>query len=640
MSFDIKPLAKSTLVHPMLGKYAELWTISDGVSSMATFVAQIEKDALRRYAQSETERNEFKGAVFEMYGEFLIYRAGLDPRIGLSEYRPNAWKFEPGIDGRGVGLNGNPATVQFKYHGPNARSFNYNEVSGFAEASWKPRSPNTPKVLMTDTENMVVFTTADKIGKSKVYLDHNGTRVLTGTILQKLLNSLPTFWADFRKILGHPNELPKSNVGQWVKKPDTWKQCAHYNYLNSTPYKELTDDEKERLIWVYQEQNRWPADNNLQNLHTPHWLCQYMLGKLQKYINLQEASIGTFNSEFLSSAVLDYSVPSAQMDMITDSQPKADYLKQQLEFAEAGTKKVAFSGRGFDPSDIGRQYKVVLINPPSQRRSKEMTGSGGDKNGNSLWPLFVRQALAICETDGFGVFILPASWRRPGHKDWDLWNFLVKENTVRYLEIHGDNDACEVFGKGAPRFDLVIVQKTPNTLAARTEVRDELGQFSTDVLSARGYLAHYDFDAGQDFLALLNTDRIDVRQSYSLDARRQSKVKTAEHCFPCVHSIAQDGEPCVLYAKKFLPMFQVSKVIITENLDFGIYKDMKGEYGLTQNCFAIVVDSEAHADLVMVALKTLRFRRYIESHKWECVRIDFRMLGLLKKHFWAACLNH
>lgn len=58
--------------------------------------------------------NKFKGDVFEVFGELLIRLSSLDDRIGIHDYHP-VTENDTGVDGWGLALDGQPATVQFKY---------------------------------------------------------------------------------------------------------------------------------------------------------------------------------------------------------------------------------------------------------------------------------------------------------------------------------------------------------------------------------------------------------------------------------------------------------------------------------------------------------------------------------------------
>lgn len=66
------------------------------------------------HESGEDAANKFKGDVFEVFGELLIRLSPLDDRIGIHNYHP-VFKDDTGVDGHGIGLDGSPVTVQFKF---------------------------------------------------------------------------------------------------------------------------------------------------------------------------------------------------------------------------------------------------------------------------------------------------------------------------------------------------------------------------------------------------------------------------------------------------------------------------------------------------------------------------------------------
>jgi len=89
----------------------------DGVTNFSTLISSIEKISLdySKYSYSDVQGSDkMKGDLFEIFIEAFIKILGTNGQIGIGDYSPNNGD-DFGVDGYGLGINGQPVTIQIKY---------------------------------------------------------------------------------------------------------------------------------------------------------------------------------------------------------------------------------------------------------------------------------------------------------------------------------------------------------------------------------------------------------------------------------------------------------------------------------------------------------------------------------------------
>lgn len=135
----------------------------------------------------------FKGHSLELLAEYLIKANSADNRIGIYNYSP-IQEDDYGVDGEGVGENGNPATVQVKFRrGDWVLNANDDHLTNFVL-----RSYTTHNVKMEDKKNMLIITTALKVDERVMdNMLNSAVRVLHREALREMLDNRPEWWMRF-----------------------------------------------------------------------------------------------------------------------------------------------------------------------------------------------------------------------------------------------------------------------------------------------------------------------------------------------------------------------------------------------------------------------------------------------------------
>jgi DNA-binding ferritin-like protein (Dps family) len=177
--------------------YPFIWLCSDpsflldGCTKLNTFLNRLEQQA----AQS-LEPNDYKGSGFELFCEALINLSPVDKRIGINNYKPITHG-DTGVDGKGTGINGSPATVQCKFRQANyVLTANADHLSNFVMSSYGKFG-----VRVEDTDNMLIITSGKDIHHfTEVEMFDKKVRTLNREQLRKLVDNNAFFWDSFRTL--------------------------------------------------------------------------------------------------------------------------------------------------------------------------------------------------------------------------------------------------------------------------------------------------------------------------------------------------------------------------------------------------------------------------------------------------------
>jgi hypothetical protein len=187
---------ETKLIHPFLYNSHDLDGLLKGTHKLATYCGRLEKQSIlfpNRY-----EPQKYLGDGFEFFGEALIKLSPVDNRIGIGSFSP-ILEGDTGVDGVGIGIDGNPATVQFKYRSDNTQVLTANEdhLSNFVMSSLirygvNPKT-NTNMLIITTAEGLHYFTNNEMFQKQVRCIGYNQ--------LRELVDNNILFWNSFRELI-------------------------------------------------------------------------------------------------------------------------------------------------------------------------------------------------------------------------------------------------------------------------------------------------------------------------------------------------------------------------------------------------------------------------------------------------------
>ena len=181
------------ITHPFKNKAHDMTALLD-VQTIDKFCFNLTKQSKLFPDRIAPER--YKGDGLEMLVEFLLKSSPVDSRLGISDYNTVSLHRDYGVDGAGIGTNGNPATVQVKFRASNkVLTANNARLCNFSSTSTLRF-----KVLPTDNMNMLVITTGKGLHhftESEMFA--NKVRCIGRPELRKMLDNNLPFWNKLRE---------------------------------------------------------------------------------------------------------------------------------------------------------------------------------------------------------------------------------------------------------------------------------------------------------------------------------------------------------------------------------------------------------------------------------------------------------
>lgn len=185
------------LEHNFINRCHDINKLLEDTYKLATFTRKLEQQS--SLYPDRYDPDKYKGDGLELFAEALIKLSPIDNRIGIGDYHPVEESEDTGVDGYGIGIDGNVATVQVKFRGRNDSYLTANEdhLSNFTTSSIFKY-----KVKSDTTTNLLVITTAKGLHHftdNEMFL--NQVRCLGYNELREMVDNNNLFWNKFRSLI-------------------------------------------------------------------------------------------------------------------------------------------------------------------------------------------------------------------------------------------------------------------------------------------------------------------------------------------------------------------------------------------------------------------------------------------------------
>jgi|APGre2960657373_1045057.scaffolds.fasta_scaffold01643_4 hypothetical protein len=293
------------------------------------------------------------------------------------------------------------------------------------------------------------------------------------------------------------------------------------------------------------------------------------------------------------------------------------YNEYKLNYNEGNTLELDIKEKwdidGFDS---------VIGNPPYQN-------SNNNKGcGNTLWNLFVEKSLnAWLIEKGLLLYVHPRGWRQINSKVGNL----MKEKQIIYLNMNSVSKGLEIF-KCATDYDYYLIE---NIYAyKKTYIDDyENKKYEYMINNDLKFIPNHNLNEVFSLVDIVDDNGfINDQSSYEPRKKWMSKNQSNEYKYPCVYSINSKN----VISKKWSSRndkghFNITKFIFSNGN--GYYKDINGDYGLTQWAYAIKCKKE-DMDNVEKAFNSNKFNSIIDAINLTSNKYNYNVMKLFKKDFW------
>jgi hypothetical protein len=275
------------------------------------------------------------------------------------------------------------------------------------------------------------------------------------------------------------------------------------------------------------------------------------------------------------------------------------------------------------------KFDIIMGNPPYQEHKD------GHKKSSSLWDKFVNKSLiSILSNLGYLVLVHPGGWRNFGGKFKETQSLLINREIIT-LNMNTYKDGLNVFGAKTD-FDFYCVRNKLNTsIETKITTIDNKVEFSD--LKKYPFIPGCNLNEVYSLIAKDGEDRVNIlfNSSYHHQRPHMNKQKVDEFKYTCLQNInVKDEISCVWYSNtNERGHFGIPKVVFSRKSS-GLFIDYMGEYGLAEDCGAIIDDIE-NLESIKKAMKNQHFIENIMCFRNNLGdKYNKKVLSTFRKDFW------
>jgi hypothetical protein len=155
-----------------------------------------------------------------------------------------------------------------------------------------------------------------------------------------------------------------------------------------------------------------------------------------------------------------------------------------------------------------------------------------------------------------------------------------------------------------------------------------LKQYNIDLKNKRFIPNH----SIEKVFSLLGSDSNFIYSRSAYSGKRINKTKTSVYKYPCVYSIKKSNDVSIHWSSENnLGHFGIVKYIVSNGA--GFFKDVKGEYGLTEWAYAVPCKVN-EMDIVEQAFNSKDLNTIFDAIALTAKKYNNKVLKVFKKDFW------
>ena len=279
------------------------------------------------------------------------------------------------------------------------------------------------------------------------------------------------------------------------------------------------------------------------------------------------------------------------------------------------------------------KYDIIIGNPPYN--------SGTKNTGHTIYQDFIDKFLN--QYNKYISFINPPGWRKPEKDNNKLFNKMVKEHHLCYLEIYDTKDGMKTFNAGT-RYDWFIINKGINN--NNSIIKDIDNKIYNINCNNFDFIPHGKIDLFQKILCKYKRNSINANKCYehsSNNIRKKnsniSKIKSKEFKYPVIHSTTKTEIKYLYTNDNTIGSFGIKKIIFGDSYIKPI-DDIKGIYGTSEHAIYITYDNEEQHKKYLEYFNNDKFKELLTKYLiFSNYQINYQIFNYIKKDFYLKLFN-
>jgi hypothetical protein len=261
------------------------------------------------------------------------------------------------------------------------------------------------------------------------------------------------------------------------------------------------------------------------------------------------------------------------------------------------------------------KFDIIMGNPPYQ-------SGGTHQSGTTIWPHFITLYINFLNKNGYMTFVNGQSWREVAENSKDARN-IIREHNLTYVNILGNAFA----GINYP-VDFFVL-KNNNKYETTTIHNEELNITEEVDITKLPVIPNYCWNVFERW----NKEQLPtlkVLRTYDTTSSKKifSDKKVGKYQYPIVMNINAAGKK-IKYSEKEHSLQKTIKVLVAFGSSLYPFVDKDGEYGLSENVFAIPCSNVSDANKIASYLDNNIVKCLINALKIGTYAVKDKLLSLL-----------
>jgi hypothetical protein len=261
-----------------------------------------------------------------------------------------------------------------------------------------------------------------------------------------------------------------------------------------------------------------------------------------------------------------------------------------------------------------------------------------------LYEKFMLKSLNLINDNGYLLYIIPPSWRKPPTNQEDIiFDIVAHQNYPLFIKSFSDQQGKKTFSSGV-YFDYLCIKKSKGNL---TEFIDNLGLTTFLNLNELSFIPHQGLEYFLKIKRNIDELGFEIIHDGIYSPKKYIEIDKSEmndHIYPIIIATNSEGKGGIRYGyvKENLGHFTIPKVVFSESRKGykNAINDFEGKFGMGQHCIGIVINSFKEGELIIEAFKTDLIDHILKGCIYTSFSVNWRVFTYFNKDFYNIILSY